>query len=165
MFERIFLLVLISLGVLAYIFPPDDIQPAHHLLVYSLVGFAGAMLYAVVDPLKGQIFRLKGVINLGGAVAVAAAFMWLAAQVTPETRCNVQIRPYQSATWTGRGPHTESLGPALECVKVSEQKNGGGATCRVTRANDVWQMELFNPTTKESINCSAACVERSCGAK
>lgn len=53
------------------------------LAFYTLVGFIGGILFYVVDPLRTQGFQGKGLVNLTGAAAIGASFMFLAKSFTP----------------------------------------------------------------------------------
>lgn len=88
----VILLCLIGLGVLAFLNPPGADNGTGHALIFALVGFVGGLLFFLVDPLQDQRFRLKGVVNLTGATAIAAGFMFLASQLVPvPTDCPVCV--------------------------------------------------------------------------
>jgi hypothetical protein len=53
------------------------------LAFYILVGFTGGILFFILDPLRTQSFKWKGVVNIGGAAAIGAGFMFLASTLTP----------------------------------------------------------------------------------
>ncbi len=75
------LAVFLILSVILYITFRSRMEAIDWVAFYVLIGFVGGLIFYLVDPLRDQSFKWKGVANIGGAAAVGAGFMWLASSL------------------------------------------------------------------------------------
>ena len=76
-------IVFLILTVLLYVFFRTDMQQSDWVAFYVLIGLIGGLVFYLVDPLRSQDFKWKGIANLSGAAAVGAFFMFFADYLTP----------------------------------------------------------------------------------
>jgi hypothetical protein len=151
-FFRFLVLVLVLLGVAAFVYsPPGASSQLQQLLVYALVGFTGGLLFVLVDPFQRQEFRLKGLVNLGGAAAIAAAFMILGHKV-------VQVDPNvaRSCLANQLSHHLEadlqSLSHAnMEHWRSEAQHGGEGGKYVIDRLDDQYLPPIRATLTYQSL--------------
>lgn len=75
--------VLTLLAVLVFYTSGDNPSPMTLLAFYILVGLIGGLLFFIVDPLRDQSFKWKGIVNVGGAAAIGVSIMFVASLLTP----------------------------------------------------------------------------------
>lgn len=78
--------VLSVLVVLLFVFSRKNPSSFELLAFYILVGFIGGLLFFLVDPLRDQTFKWKGIINLGGSAGIGMSLMFLASVLTPQSQ-------------------------------------------------------------------------------
>ena len=82
-FGVIAVIIFIILTVLLYIYFRSEMQQPDWVAFYVLIGLVGGLVFYLVDPLRSQEFKWKGIANIGGAAAIGAFFMFFAYYLTP----------------------------------------------------------------------------------
>jgi hypothetical protein len=101
-FGVIAVIIFMILTVLLYIYFRSEMQQPDWVAFYVLIGLVGGLVFYLVDPLRSQEFKWKGIANIGGAAAIGAFFMFFAHYLTPTpteeyTMDNFFSPPY--STW------------------------------------------------------------------
>ena len=82
-FGVVAVVIFIILTVLLYIYFRSEMQQPDWVAFYVLIGLVGGLVFYLVDPLRSQEFKWKGIANIGGAAAIGAFFMFFAHYLTP----------------------------------------------------------------------------------